>query len=262
MNQEFSEIAAEHDFRTATLRATREVLERVTEGEWEPVLDALKSHPFPKHINFEDILVQTISDKSPLIFDGVMEYVSSHYSPAYHKKCLRHATVQACRYNFLHALECESHWVTTTVRADLKFRDHLLNIAAQNGSAACFKFVMPLNNALGKTQWIDLVGYCIASENAATLDFLLNEAPEAVTYHDKLGVLPYLIGRTEQSKDFQEVLFDHFALNDFIDYVPFLNAQGAIAQLYEKHHAQRAREAAQRIEEHITLPTTSRERKL
>lgn len=262
MSQEFPEITAEHDFRTATLRATREVIERVTEGEWKPVLDALQSHPFPKHINFEEILLQTISDNFPVIFDGVMDYVFSHCSFAHYIKCLRYATVESCRYNFLHALERESQWVTTTAEANLKFRNHLLDIAAQNGSAACLKFVMPLNAPLGKTQWIDLVGYCIASENAATLDFLLNEAPDVVTYHEKLGVLPYLIGRTEQSKDFQEVLFDHFALTDFIDYVAFFNQHATITQLYEEHHAKRAHEAAQRIEEHLTLPTTSRERKL
>jgi len=262
MTQEFPEIAAEHDFRATTLCATREVVERVTEGELQPVLDALQSHPFPQHIKFEDIIISTIFSNFPLIFDGVMDYVFSHCSSAQYKKCLRYAIVEACRYNFLHALECEREWITTTLEADLKFRNYLLDISAQKGSAACLKFVMPLNAPIGKTQWIDLVGYSIISENAATLDFLLNEAPDVVTYHDKLGLLPYLVPRAERLKDLQEVLFDHFALTDFIDYAPFFNQHVTITQLYEEHHAKRAHETAQRIEEHLTLPTTSRERKL
>lgn len=261
MNRSFPEIAAEHDFRTATKNATRGVMERISEGELQPVLDALKSHPFPQHINFEEIVLQTISDNFPVIFDGVMDYVSSHCSPARYTKCLRKAVAAACEHDFLHALEYDRQWTTTVVGGDLKFRDHLLSVAAYNSSAACMQFVMPLNDPLKTKQWIDLLGECIQCECVATLDLLFTTAPAQVTYQDKLNYLMYLIPHAEQSEELYAVVFAHFLERDIMACTPVYR-HNAVATMYEEYQAQRAREEAQRIEDQLTMPIISRERKL
>lgn len=252
----YSDIIEEHQFHERVKRATREILARIEDGELKPVLEALKNHPFPKHIKFDEVVGQAVAQKDAVIFDAVMNYVAQHTLRVSLNKYIRYSMICACDHDFEHPLSCNPQWNAEHITPSLYLK--LLQHSTQNNSSQCLRFVLDAPHTLTANQWMDLVGDAVTHTCPSTLDLLLSTSLDILEKH-RLWVLSFLTG--EHLKPLQHVMFDHFSLQDILLYTS-LYRHDEVTQLYETHTAHRAEEQKQRIESQMISTNRSKERKL
>lgn len=251
----YSEIIEEQQFHDRVKYATREVLTCIENGELDPVVAALKNHPLPKFIKFDEVVAQAVGQKDVAIFDAVMDYIAQNTLKVSYNKYLRQSMICACENNFVHALSWNPEWRQHITPS---FYLHLLQSSAQYDSPECLNFVLSCPHTLKSNQWMDLVGESITHICPQTLDILL-KLPLDIEEKDRLWVLSFLAA--EHLTPLQHVMFDHFALKDILLYTP-LHRHEEIAHLYDAHSAQRAEEQKNRIESLMVSNHRLKERKL
>lgn len=252
----YSEIIEEQQFHDRVKRATREILACIENGELDPVVAALKNHPFPKFIKFDEVVAQAVVQKDVAIFDAVMDYIAQNTLKVSCNKYIRQSMTFACENDFVHALQCNPQW--NSQHATLSLYLHLLQRSTQHNSPQCLQFALSLPHALKTNQWMNLVGDAVTHICPETLDILLN-TPGKIDEKDRFLILSFL--SAEHLKPLQHVMFDHFALSEILPYTPMWR-HDEVTHLYETHSAQRAEEQKNRIEREVGSRHRVKERKL